>query len=390
MTHDTLYLDPVGGIAGDMFMAACLDLGVDQAALERELGKLGALGFKLKVVRDFEASIAGLHLDVEVDGPQPHERSYVDITRLIEATTLSPRTKEAALKVFHAIGEAEAHVHHKALADIHFHEVGAVDSIVDICGAAICLELLGWPRVLASPPPAGAGTANTMHGLIPLPAPATVEVMRGRRFRASGKGERTTPTGAALLAALTQEVDAMPDLAVTRVGYGVGTKRWEDAPNILRAVLGRTAKNHRGHACVLVEANVDDASGQLLARALEAILEAGALDAWLTPIIGKKGRPAHIVSALAEHDRLGAVRDTILRETTTLGLRMAPCERTVLDREWREASTPWGPVRLKIGRSGGAVVNVAPEFEDCLKVAKAAGVPVKRVLQAALAGAGID
>jgi uncharacterized protein (TIGR00299 family) protein len=383
----TLYLDPIGGIAGDMFLAACLDLGVPEAGLRQELAKLGALGFDLGVRRDHEASIAGLHVSVALNGPQPHERSYTDIRRLIESSSLSERVKDAALRVFRAIGEAEAHVHHKALEDIHFHEVGAVDSIVDICGAAISLELLGWPRVLASPPPAGGGTTNSMHGIIPVPAPATLELMRGRRLRPSGPGERTTPTGAGILAALSEEVSTMPDLVMERVGYGVGTKKFEDAPNVLRAVLGRSAQNHAAQSCLLVEANLDDATGQILARAIEAALESGALDAWATPIVAKKGRPAHLLSALVDPADVDAVRARILAETPTLGLRTIACERNVLDREWHEVATPWGNVRVKVGRDRGVIVNVSPEHDDCLALARHHGVPLKRVLQAASASA---
>jgi hypothetical protein len=378
-----LFLDPVGGIAGDMFLAAALDAGVELDALERELAKLGALGFRLKVRRDFESTIAGLHVDVEFEGEQPHERSYLDIVAMIEASTLSRRVKNAALAVFRAIGEAEAHVHHKSLETIHFHEVGAIDSIVDICGAAICLELLGWPRCVAMPPPAGSGTVPSVHGVLPVPPPATLQVMAGRRLRASGPGERTTPTGAGLLAALFTEVDGMPDLAVERVGYGVGTKRWADAPNVLRLVLGHEARNHPSAAHVLVETNLDDASGQLVARAIEALLEAGARDAWATPVLGKKGRPAYVLAAIAAVTDQARIEEVLLRETPTLGLRTSAIERRVLDREWLEVRTPWGAVRVKVGRLGGRAVTVMPEHDDCLKLARDAGVPLRRVLDAA-------
>jgi uncharacterized protein (TIGR00299 family) protein len=384
---DTLFLDPVGGIAGDMFLAACLDLGVPVESLREGLAKLPPLGFELRVTRDHQASIAGLHVDVHVSGEQPHERGYVEITEMITASGLSARAKDAALRVFRRIGEAEAHVHHKRLEDIHFHEVGAIDSIVDICGAALCLELLGWPRVFASPPPAGSGTVKTVHGILPVPPPATLELLRGRRVRPSGPGERTTPTGAGILAALTEEVPAMPDLVVEKIGYGVGTFRFEDAPNVLRAVLGRSALHHGARDCVLIETNLDDATGQVLARAIEVAIEAGALDAWVTPITGKKGRPAHLLSALAEHGALAAVQRALLSETPALGIRAVSCQRTVLDREWHDVQTPWGTVRVKLGLDGGRVVNVAPEHDDCLALAREHGVPLKRVIQVAAAEA---
>lgn len=396
---DILFLEPVGGIAGDMFLAACIDLGVSREALVRELEKLGPLGFHLVAGEAPDQIIGGIHVDVHVHGHHhhgdhhhhhhPHDhRAYRDIVKMIDASNLSPRVKEAALSVFRVIGEAEARVHRKSLEEIHFHEVGAVDSIVDVVGAAICLEQLGWPRVLASAPPAGSGTVKTAHGPLPVPPPATLEILKGRRMRPSGPGERTTPTGAGILAALTEEVEGMPDLVIDRTGYGVGTMRFEDAPNILRAVLGRQPAGHlAARECVLVEANLDDASGQLLARAVDAVLAAGALDAWVLPAVGKKGRPLHVLSVLVEDSAREKVERLILTETTTLGLRRTRCDRHVLDREWREVETPWGLVRVKLGRLDGEIVNVAPEHDDCLRVAEAAGVPLKRVLQTALARA---
>jgi uncharacterized protein (TIGR00299 family) protein len=388
MSH-VLFLDPVGGIAGDMFLAACLDLGVSLEALRAELAKLGELGFRLETRRTFEASIAGTHLDVIVTVEEPHERSYVDIVRLIDSSGLSARVKDGAKAVFRAIGEAEARVHHKSLETIHFHEVGAVDSIVDVCGAAICLELLGWPKVVSLPPPAGGGTAKTVHGIIPLPAPATLEVMKGRRLRPSGPGERTTPTGAGLLAVFAEEVERMPEFAVDRIGYGVGTKSWDDAPNVVRAVLGRAASKHTNEAGLLVEANLDDATGQWVARAIEVLMEVGAAEAWSTPVTGRKGRPGFVLSALCSSAKLEAVRQVFIRETPTLGVRISSHERRPLDRDWVEVATPWGQVRVKRGLDGGLVVNIAPEYDDCLVAAKAHGVPVKEVWQAALAGARV-
>ncbi len=387
MGRDVLFIDPAGGIAGDMFLAACLDLGVSLDDLKRELSKLGPLGFELQVRRAFDSSIAGLHVEVKLDHADVHERAYRDIVRLIDESGLSAQVKESAKSVFRVIGEAEAHVHHKSLEAIHFHEVGAIDSIVDICGAAVCLERLGWPIALSLPPPAGSGTIQTVHGLMPVPAPATLEILRGRGLRPSGPGERTTPTGAGLLAALTDEVERMPELVVERVGYGVGTKSWPDAPNIVRLVCGRAAKGHGTEAGLLVQTNLDDASGQLVARAIDALLEGGAADAWATPVVGKKGRPGLVLSALCAERDLERVRKVFVRETPTLGVRVSRHERWPLDREQREVWTPWGSVLVKLGREGDEVVNIAPEHDDCLALARAHGVPLKRVLQAAVAAA---
>jgi len=381
----TLFLDPVGGIAGDMFLAACVDLGVPHDGLVAALDGLRLPGWRLEARAASASGIAGTHVDVVTD-EQHSERGLHEILALLDDSSLPPRAKEAAARVFRALGDAEARAHRVPVEHVHFHEVGAIDSIVDIAGAAVCLELLGWPRVLASPPPAGGGTVVTRHGPIPIPAPATLELMRGRRLRASGPGERTTPTGAALLAVLSEEVPAMPDLAIEATGHGVGTKVFDDAPNVLRIVRGHSAAEHRTGSCVVVEANLDDATGQLVAHAIEMLLAAGAADAWVTPITGKKGRPGFLLSAMADEARLGAVQDVLLRETPTLGVRWSRRERRVLDREWREVGTPWGTVRVKVGRSGDGA-NFAPEFDDCVRVAREKGVPLKDVMQAAVAAA---
>lgn len=384
-SFNTLYLEPIGGIAGDMFLAACLDLGVNQDELERQLASLKLSGYRLERRDKEKAGILGTHLDVVLEKEQPHHRAYSEIVGMIEKSGLSSKVKEAAQKVFRIIGEAEAHVHGVSIEDIHFHEVGAVDAIVDICGAAICLELLGWPRLLSLPPPAGAGTVHAAHGVIPVPAPATIEIMRGRKMRPSGPGERTTPTGAGLLKALAQEVDAFPDFVIEQVGYGLGTKDFADAPNVLRAVLGRQALGHGEGEMSLVEANLDDTTGEVLAHALDALLTAGAADVWITPILGKKGRPAQLLSALVDSSHLLAVQDRLFAELPTLGVRSSRCQRRVLDRRWEEVSTPWGSVRIKLGLNNGTTLHAAPEYEDCLKRAREGKVPVVKVLQHALA-----
>lgn len=378
--ENVLFLDPVGGIAGDMFMAACLDLGVDEAALRQELQKLQVDAYELKVRRTHEASIAGLHVDVVAAGEQPHERGYTEIAQIIESSALSDRVKEAALRIFRVIGEAEAHVHDMKLEDIHFHEVGALDSIIDVCAAAVCLELLGWPRLLSLPPPAGSGTTQSVHGIIPVPAPATLQIMRGRRMRPSGPGERTTPTGAGILSALAEEVDEMPDLAIEKVGYGVGTREFEDSPNVLRAVFGHVAKGHRGARCVKLEANVDDTTGEVLAHAISTLLARGALDAWVTPVVGKKGRPAHVVSVLASGADVDALTALIFKELPTLGVRSSAWERAVLDRAWRTVSTRYGDARIKLGLMNGRIVTASPEHDDCVALARANDVALREVV----------
>ncbi len=382
-----LYLEPVGGIAGDMFLAAGIDLGVSPEAITQALGGLNVPGWKLAVSRAVRHAISGTHVDVTLDAREAHpHRAYSDIRQLIEAApTIPPRAKERALAVFRAIGEAEAKVHGVSLDAIHFHEVGAVDSIVDICGAAVVLELLGNPEVHAAPPPLGSGTIRVAHGQMPIPVPATLELLRDVPVRFEGVGELTTPTGAALLKVLTR-IGHPPDFIIERVGYGVGTKDFRDRPNVLRASLGRAEEQAEG--LWVVEANLDDSTPQLLGHLIEKLLTVGALDAWVTPTVMKKSRPGHLLSAVTEGGKRETVMDTVLRESTTLGVRFHRVERQALERDWVEVETPWGRVRVKRGLRNGEVLNAHPEFEDCRKVAEAAGVPLKHVLSAALAALG--
>ena len=380
-----LYLEPVGGIAGDMFLAAGIDLGVSPEALTQALSGLRVPGWKLAVSRAVRHAISGTHLDVVLDEREAHpHRAYADIRQLIEAAdSLSPRAKERALAVFRAIGEAEAKVHGVSLDAIHFHEVGAVDSIVDICGAAVVLDLLGDPEVYAAPPPLGSGSIRVAHGQMPIPVPATLELLRNVPVRFEGVGELTTPTGAALLKVLARIGQPPPDFLMERIGYGVGTKDFRDRPNVLRASLGRAEARPEG--LWVVEANLDDSTPQLLGYLLEHVLDKGARDAWVVPAMMKKSRPGHVLSVLVDGGMRETVLELLLRESTTLGARSYPVERLALERDWVKVETPWGGVRVKRGLRNGQVLNAHPEFEDCRQVAEAANVPLKQVMAAALA-----
>jgi pyridinium-3,5-bisthiocarboxylic acid mononucleotide nickel chelatase len=389
-----LVLEPIGGIAGDMFLAAALDLGLDRAALEAALRTLRVPGWRLEVTRRSDSGIAATHLDVVVEGEQPHARGLREILALVDASGLSARSKAAARAVFERIGRAEAKVHGIPFEEVHFHEVGAVDSIVDVCGAAVALDLLGWPRVVSAPPELGRGLRRAAHGPLPIPPPAVLEILVGKAVRPGGPaGELVTPTGAAILAELA-EVGPLPPFVPGRIGYGLGTSTWPDRPNVLRMTLGeesvsagpRAAAGSLGAPAVWVlEANLDDCPGQLVARAIEAALEAGALDAWAAPLTMKKGRPGFLLSALAEEPRREAVARTFFEETTTLGVRRHAVERDVLDREVVSVETPYGPVRVKVGRLDGRELGAHPEWEDCAQRAREKGVPAKEVMAAALA-----
>ena len=378
-----LFLEPIGGIAGDMFLAAALDLGVDRSKLEGLLRTLRLPEFRLEVTPADAGGVHGTHLEVVI-APSAAERHLGEILEIVASSGLSERARAAARAVFERIGRAEAKVHAVALEEVHFHEVGAVDSLVDICGAAVVLDLLGWPRLFSPPPELGHGFVETAHGRLPVPPPAVLEILRGLPVRAGGPpGEAVTPTGAALLAEFARVADLreLPAFVPERVGYGIGTSRWPDRPNALRMTLGREVASTD---LWVLEANLDDCPGELVGRAIEAALAAGALDAWVAPLTMKKGRPGFLLGALARRDRREEVARVLLSETTTLGVRYHPVDRLELDRELVPVETPYGQVRVKVARSSGTLVGAHPEYEDCLARANERGVAVKEVLAAAL------
>ncbi len=382
-----LYIEPVGGLAGDMFLAAAIDLGVELAALEAPLRTLEVTGWKFAVSRAERHAIVGTHVDVVVTEPEGGHvhRAWKDIDALISRSKLSAKAKARALDVFRRIGEVEAHIHGTTLDQIHFHEVGAVDSIVDICGAAVVLDLLGDPQVFSAPPPLGSGTIRIAHGVVPVPVPATLALLKDVPVRFEGVGELTTPTGAALIKAFAT-VAPPPQLVVEKIGYGVGTKDFKDRANVVRFTLGRAVeKSEPTDTLTVIECNLDDCSPQLLGAVIESLMRDGALDAWVAPVVMKKGRPGHLLGVLTDAAHRAALIDTLLRETTTLGVREHTVSRTILQRRHETVTTPWGPVRIKLGLRGDTVLNAMPEFEDCRALAEAAHVAIKDVQAAALA-----
>jgi pyridinium-3,5-bisthiocarboxylic acid mononucleotide nickel chelatase len=379
-----LYLEPVGGIAGDMFLAAALDLGVSKAALEEGLRGLDLGEWRLLVTEAQRHGITGTHLEVAYARQPVHaHRPLSDILLRIDGSGLPVRARARARAIFETIGRVEASIHGVKVEAVEFHEVGAVDSIIDVCGAALALELLGDPEVCCAPVPLGSGTVQTAHGRMPVPAPATLELLEGQEVRFEGVGELTTPTGAALVKVLAS-VRPPPQMVVERVGYGVGTREMADRPNVLRATLGRPSVQAAEGTYVL-ETNLDDCSPQLLGTLLEALLAAGALDAWVVPATMKKGRPGHLLGVLATAEKRQALAELVLRESTALGVRHYPVERTTLERHHVSVQTPHGEVRIKVGMLGKETLNAAPEYEDVRRLAEEAKVPVKQVWAEALA-----
>ena len=329
-----------------------------------------------------------------------HGRSMREIRKIIESSTLSPRVRENSLKIFEAIARAEAKIHHSTPDDVHFHEIGGVDSLLDICGVAWCLDYLNVEKIYCSALPHSTGHVHCAHGIMPVPAPATLEMLRGVPFFPSGlQGETVTPTGAGILAALAESFGAPPAFTPRLIGSGAGRKNWDDRPNILRIVIGETNDSVESNSSAelstrlgvlqtqtlqLLETNVDDLNPELWDHVLERIFAAGALDAWLQPIQMKKNRPATTLCALCESASRDAVLTTILRETTTLGVRIREIKRVSLPRTIETVSTKWGEVRVKVARwSEGEIERAAPEYDDVARLAREHKVAAREVYQAA-------
>lgn len=385
-----LYFDSPAGASGDMMVAALLDLGVPLTKIKRELAKLPLRGVELNSYPHRSRGIRGTKFDVRVrNKPQTH-RDFAAIQKMIADSKLDAEVRRRALSVFHRIARAEGKIHGVPTRKVHFHEIGAADSIADIVGACVALRELGAEKIVASRPlPLGSGFVDCEHGRFPVPAPATLEILKGIELTAGEeKTELLTPTGAALLREFCSEFAPIPPMRVEKIGYGLGAKMLEQTPNVLRAIWGESANVSEGveTVCVL-ETNLDDASPQLLGDAMEQLLAAGALDVTHTPIQMKKNRPAVQLTVLCDPSQADALAGWLLTHTTTFGVRMHMAQRRTLAREIRRVKTKFGAVEVKVGRFGGRIVSASPEFDSCRKVARAANAPLKRVLAAAQAKA---
>ncbi len=380
MNGRTLFLEPIGGVSGDMVLGAAADLGLPLTELSDLLHAAGIDGFTIEARRDSRGSIGGTRVDVRVEAAV-EERTWREIRALLSGPGLPSGIAARAGRIFGRIARAEAAIHGLPEDEVHFHEVGALDAIVDIVGAAWAVERLGAEEIFTRPPPMGSGLVASEHGPLPVPAPATLALLRGLPVAFEGVGELTTPTGAAILAECAR-FQSPGALRIERVGYGVGHAHWKDRPNLLRASLGETASRT---AIGLLEAHVDDASAQLLGHLLDRLMEAGALDAGLSPLLMKKGRPGQRLTVVCRSADRAALTDLILRESTSLGVRWSPVEREELERRIVRLETPFGTLPVKLGLRGGEVWNAAPEYAACLAAARERRVPLKDVLAAAMA-----
>jgi uncharacterized protein (TIGR00299 family) protein len=378
------YLDCASGISGDMTLGALVDAGVDLAAIQAGIASLGLPGVRLVATEVKKKGFRATQVTVEHE-PEHKHRHLHHITAMIDGSVLTPRQKELATRIFTRLAEAEAKVHGSTIQKVHFHEVGAVDSIADIVGSAIGWDLLGVEQIFASAVPTGTGFIEIAHGRCSVPAPAVGELLKGVPLAESSVPfELTTPTGAAILAALASGYGPVPAMKIEQIGYGAGQRDLEQQANLLRLLVGEAVSSTRsGEQIWVIETNLDDISGELVSYAGERLRQAGALDVFTTPIQMKKSRPAVMLSVLCREADVEPMEAILFRETSTLGVRRYTVQRSTLRREPHSVSTPWGPVDGMVGWFGSEPPKFSPEFESCQQVAQQHGVPLKDVYAAA-------
>jgi uncharacterized protein (TIGR00299 family) protein len=380
------YLDAFSGLSGDMTVGALLHLGVSLEAMQAELEKLPLSGYRLQQNERTLSGIRAIKFDVEVSA-RLEERSFQALAHMLRTSELLPQVREMALRMFTVLAEAEGRVHGIAPEAVHFHEVGAVDSIIDIVGTAFGLAALSIDRVYVSPLPMGTGLVPSRHGVLPIPAPATVELLKGRPVRVEdGSAEMVTPTGAAIVAAVAHP-GPVPPFQLAAVGYGAGDRTLPDRPNLLRILLGTTVEIPGEESLVVLETNIDDLNPELYDYVMERLFEAGARDVFLMPVQMKKNRPGILLWVLTDEAHRAQLSAVVFAETSTLGIRVYPVARLALRRERKIVDTSYGSVAVKVAYSPEGHVNVAPEYEDCKRVAREKKVPLKTVYDMAIRAA---
>jgi len=393
------FFDCYNGISGDMALGALVDVGLDVAELQRGLASLPIEGYEIRAEAVKRQGIRATRVDVVVDETKDIRRTLGDVNAILDGSQLPERVRTRAREAFRRLAEAEALVHRRPIERIHFHEVGAIDAIVDITGAMLGVELLGIERVFASPLAVGQGTIQCQHGQLPVPAPATAEILRGVPIYSGGiEAELTTPTGAAIIATLAERFGPLPPMRPSRIGYGAGQREIAHQTNCLRVILGEAVAEKVGVApsgelaahtesetLYLLETEIDDMSPELYSSLIERLFCEGVLDVHWTPVQMKKNRPGVSLQVLADAAHRDAAATVIFRETSTFGLRVLAVERYCLRRSFDTITTPFGPVRVKLGYWGEQLLKVTPEYEGCRRIAAARGIPIGRVYQAATA-----
>ena len=383
-----IYFDCFSGISGDMILGSLVDLGVDVKLIRKELKKINLKGYKLTSHQVKRNGIMGTKVNVVIDPSiqkRNQARSFTDIKKLIVKSSLSENVKTDSIEIFRRIGTVEAKIHGTSLDKIHFHEIGAIDSIVDIVGGAICMSLLNIDMVFSSALNTGEGLINCEHGTIPIPAPATLKLLEGIPCYSSGtKNELTTPTGAAFIGYYGSKFGSLPKMNIMKSGYGAGSHEIKEIPNLLRVVLGEVLIPSKIITMKVIETNIDDMNPEFYDHIMSQLLIAGAADVFLTAVHMKKNRPGTLLTTVVSNDKFHSIVQIILEETSTFGIRHYDVVRTELKRENKLIKTPFGKVRIKIGTFAGSRLTVSPEYEDCKKLALKKGIPVKRVYEETL------
>jgi len=380
----TLYFDCFAGASGDMILGASVGAGVDANALREQLSLLNIEGFSLDFETVDKSGLSATLTRVHTVHEHKH-RNLSDIEKIISNSQLAPGVKQRAIAVFTRLAEAEAHVHNERIERVHFHEVGALDAIVDVVGAAICFELLNIERFVCSPLHVGSGTVDMSHGRFPVPPPAVAELLKGVPYYSTDiKGELVTPTGAAIITTVCSEYGPMPLMKAEQTGYGAGAREYEKFPNALRMIVGETATTRNPEEQLLmIETNIDDASPQIIGHVMDRAFALGARDCYFTPVQMKKNRPGVLLSVLCDRDLKESLMEMLFNETTTLGVRSYEVARRALERRMVTVQTAYGPIDVKVGNLNGRVVNAMPEFDQCREAASRAGVALKEVEEAA-------
>jgi len=377
------YFDCFSGISGDMILGALADLGNDFSFIKKELKKLDLKGYSLSHKKVKRGVIETTRVDVKVTEKSSSKRNLKSIISIIKNSGLAEKIKNDSIKIFRRLAEAEATVHGTTINKIHFHEVGAIDSIVDIVGSVIGIHHLNISKIVSSSINIGSGFVKCDHGTLPVPAPAVVEMLRGVPCFSSGiRQELTTPTGAAVIVTLANEFGSLPELKTDRVGYGAGGKNLKEMPNALRIILGELSiANELKKEIFVLETNIDDMNPEFYDVVMEKLFQAGAVDVFLTPIIMKKNRPATKLSVLTQQQNVEMLANEVLKNTTSFGIRFYPVERVMLEREFQEIETVLGKVKVKIGKRDGEICHISPEYEHCKKISREQGIPIKKVYE---------
>jgi len=380
----TLYFDCFAGASGDMILGAAVGAGVDPIALREQLSLLNIDGFSIDFETVDKSGLSATLARVHTVHEHKH-RHLADIEKIISDSSLAAGVKERAIRVFTRLAEAEAHVHNEPIERVHFHEVGALDAIVDVVGAAICFELLSIDRFVCSPLHVGSGTVEMAHGTFPVPPPAVAELLKGVPYYSTDiKGELVTPTGAAIITTVCSDYGPMPLMKAEQTGYGAGRREYEKFPNALRVIVGDTATiGSSDEQLLMIETNIDDASPQIIGHVMDRAFASGARDCYFTPVQMKKNRPGVLLSILCDRELKESVMEMLFKETTTLGVRSYEVARRALERRIVTVQTAYGPIDVKVGHLNGQVVNAMPEFEQCREAASKAGVALREVEDAA-------